>query len=92
MKQGMLLPAVIVGIFYAGLLALAATGAVTLYGIVAAALVAQLASYLVFSLILFRHQKLLEWFANHVHLTAKYMPPDAPEDLLDWADDDDGDN
>lgn len=32
---------------------------------------------------LFRHQKALEWFANHVHLNHKAVPGDAPKELWD---------
>jgi len=32
---------------------------------------------------LFRHQRALEWFAEHVHLDPKSMPGDAPKELWD---------
>lgn len=35
------------------------------------------------SRMLYRHQKALEWFANHIHLDFKAIPPDAPPELLD---------
>ena len=28
-----------------------------------------------------RHQKVLEWFAEHVHMDPRTMPEDAPEEL-----------
>lgn len=32
---------------------------------------------------LFRHQKALEWFASHIHLSPKAMPGNAPPELWD---------
>lgn len=78
-----MVPAVIIAAFYVGLIVIAIVGLVTDTGVLIAMLIAQLAAHLVFSAILFRHQKLLEWFRNHIHLIPEKLPPDAPEDLLD---------
>lgn len=36
--------------------------------------------------IMFRHQKAIEWFSEHVILDPRSLPHDAPEDLLDLID------
>lgn len=86
----MMVPSIVIAIFYAGVIALVIGNVVDPVAAIVAALIANMAAHLVFSTILFRHQKLLEWFAAHIRLTRDKLPTDAPDDLLDfWKDGDD---
>ena len=86
----MIVPGIVIAVFYAGVIMLVIGNVVDPTSAVVAALIAMMAAHLVTSTILFRHQKLLEWFAAHIHLTRDKLPPDAPDDLLDfWKDGDD---
>jgi hypothetical protein len=86
----MIVPGIVITIFYAGVIMLVIGNIVDPVAAVVATLIANMAAHLIFSTILFRHQKLLEWFAEHIHLTRDKLPSDAPDDLLDfWKDGDD---
>ena len=80
-------PSVIITAMYVAALILVFTQPMSTTALVATMLLVGLAMHLVCTAQLFRHQKLLEWFSNHIRLEAKKMPPDAPDDLWDDGDD-----
>ena len=42
-----------------------------------------------FGLLIYRHQKVLEWFQDHIHLDPHHKPPEVLGDILDTKDGDD---
>lgn len=54
---------------------------------IAVVLILQIVATILYADTLFRHQKLLEWFRNHIRLERDRLPDDAPADLVGEEDD-----
>lgn len=78
---------VIISVLYVALIVLVLGDRVDLKVALIVAFMVQIAANVAYSSTLFRHQKLLEWFRNHIRLERSRLPDDAPDDLGGEEDD-----